>query len=448
MVSSRPKALHQLGGLPMVEHLLRAGGELSGSRPLVVTSPEQPGVDQYLGGRAEVAHQERPLGSGDALQAARSHLAGVDAVLVAPVDMPLLRGPTLRRLWDEYLTGEGEGVLLTGWSDSQSGFGRVERDSAGRLRRVVEAADSPAPGGRVEVSCGVYVFPVPAIWAALDRVGSDNAQGERYLSWAPALLEGGCRTLEAADPEEWLQVNDREQLAAAETALRGRTLRRLMAQGVTVRDPSATWVDCDVEVGQDTVLEPATVLRGAVKVGRECVIGPFAELVDSVVGDRCRVERSQLRSCQLGDLVEVGPFNRVRPGTELVEGSHLGTFTEVVRSRVGAGSQVPHLSYIGDAELGADVNVGAGSITANWDGLAKRTTVVEDGARLGSDTVLVAPVRVGRGAYTGAGSVITQDVPPGSLGVSRGRQRNHEGWVARHRSGARPVAEIRAEEER
>ena len=446
MVSSRPKALHPVGGVPMIEHLLRLGTEISVLPPLVVTSPEQGELARYLEGRAEVVHQAEPLGSGDALLRARPHLEGGGPFIVVPVDMPLVTAKTLGRLWAASSAGGEHGVLLTAFTESPQGYGQVLRDAAGELVGIVEWADQPAPVGRVEVSCGVYVFPQPGVWTALDQVTADNSQGERYLSWAPALLSGGCRTVELSDPVEMLQVNDRVQLAAAEAAMRERTLVRLMRQGVTVRDPASTWVDCDVEAGADTVIEPATVLRGRVRVGRECILGPFAELTDCEVGDRCQVERSQLRSCRLADSVYVGPFNRVRPGTELREGSHLGTFTELVRSTVGPGSQVPHLSYIGDARLGADVNIGAGSITANWDGLAKHHTVVEDGARIGSETVLVAPVTVGRRGYTGAGSVITQDVPPGALAVSRGRQRNLEGWVERHRAGARPVAEVQAEE--
>ena len=430
----------------MIEHLLRAAAGLSPASALVVTAPDQPDLEKYLAGRAEVVHQLQPRGSGEALLAARPHLEGAGPFIVLPVDMPLLTADTLRRLWEVRGAGGGEGVLLTCFTETPQGYGQVRRGPGGELAQIVEWADHPASAARVEVSCGVYVFPQPGIWAALERVTSDNSQGERYLSWAPQLLPGGCRTLELEDTSEMLQVNDRMQLAAAERAMCQRTLRRLMAQGVTVRDPWSTWVDCDVEVGQDTVLEPATVLRGQVRVGSDCVIGPFAELIDCQLGDRCRVERSQLRLCRLQEGVQVGPFNRVRSGTELGEGSHLGTFTEIVRSSLGPGSQVPHLSYIGDAELGADVNIGAGSITANWDGLAKHRTAVGDGARIGSDTVLVAPVSVGRRGYTGAGSVITKDVPAEALAISRGSQRNLEGWVGRHRAGARPVAEVQAEE--
>ena len=446
MVSSRTKALHTVGGLPMIEHLLRAAFELSPATPLVVTSPDQGELDEYLRGRADVVHQLEPKGSGDALLAARSRLEGEGAFVVLPVDMPLLTAATLRRLWEARPAAGDQGVLLTCFTNTPQGYGQVRRGPAGELAEIVEWADRPAAEARVEVSCGVYVFPQPGVWSALERVTSDNSQGERYLSWAPGLLPAGCRTVEMDDPAEMLQVNDRLQLADAERAMTERTLRRLMVNGVTVRDPSSTWVDCDVEVGVDTVLEPATLLRGRVRVGRNCQIGPFAELTECQLGDGCRVERSQLRLCRLQDGVQVGPFNRVRPGTELKEGSHLGTFTEIVRSTIGPGSQVPHLSYVGDAELDADVNIGAGSIIANWDGLAKHRTVVGEGARIGSDTVLVAPVTVGRRAYTGAGSVITKDVPPGALAVARGGQRNLEGWVERHRAGARPVAEVRAEE--
>ena len=446
MVSARTKALHTVGGLPMVEHLLRAAAGLSPALPLVITAPDQAELDEFLNGRAEVAHQPEPRGSGDALLAARTQLEGDGSFVVVPVDMPLLTAGTLRRLWEAGSATREKGVLLTCFTNTPQGYGQVRRGPAGELAEIVEWADRPMAESRVEVSCGVYVFPQPGVWSALAQVNSDNSQGERYLSWAPGLLPGGCLTVELEDPSEMLQVNDRLQLADAERAMRERILRRLMANGVTIRDPWSTWVDCDVEVGQDTVLEPATVLRGRVRVGSDCLIGPFAELTDCQLGDGCRVERSQLRLCRLQDGVQVGPFNRVRPGTELKEGSHLGTFTEIARSSIGPGSQVPHLSYVGDAELDADVNIGAGSIIANWDGLAKHRTVVGEGARIGSDTVLVAPVSVGRRAYTGAGSVITKDVPPGALAVARGGQRNLEGWVERHRAGARPVAEVRAEE--
>ncbi|MGH7697120.1 MAG: bifunctional UDP-N-acetylglucosamine diphosphorylase/glucosamine-1-phosphate N-acetyltransferase GlmU, partial [Candidatus Dormibacteria bacterium] len=326
--------------------------------------------------------------------------------------------------------------LLTATRNDASGFGRVQRSAEGGFLRVVEDADQPWDGRPAEVNCGVYCFSLARAREGLTRLGADNVQGERYLSWLPQLVDGGVVTVDLEDAELATQVNDRLQLAHAEGLLRRRTLERLMRSGVTVVDPAATWVDCDVEVGEDTVLAPGTVLRGRTRVGAGCVIGPFAELEDAEVGDGCQIGRAHLAGCKLADGVDVGPFNRVRPESSLGPNSHLGTFTEVVRSQVGAGSQVPHLTYLGDAELGPDVNVGAGSITANWDGLQKHRTVIDEGARLGSDTILVAPVRVGRGAYTGAGSVVTEDVPDGALAVSRSRQRNIADYGRRRRRSA------------
>ena len=447
MVSSRSKPLHQVAGVPMIEHVLRAVAEVLPQPPIVVVGGGDTDLTAYLGDRAVIVTQPQPEGTADAVLAAREELTGAGAALVLAADMPLLTSRSLRALLAAFSNGAPGASMLVADVDDPSSYGRVERNAAGRLVQVVEAADEPARLGRAEVNCGAYLFRLPQLWAALSQLSRDNAQSELYLSWVPIGIEGGAELVEAPDPVEALQVNDRIQLAAAEAAWRRRTLRRLMAQGVTVVDPESTWVDCDVEVGQDSVLHPGTVLRGATVVGRDCELGPFAELDSCELADGCRVGRSVLRGCKLERGVDVGPYNRVRPGTVLGPGSHLGTFTEVVRSRIGAGSQVPHLSYLGDAELGDDVNVGAGSITANWDGLGKRHTVIEDGARLGSDTILVAPIRVGAGAYTAAGSVLTGDVPPGSLAVARVPQRNLEGWVARRRRGARPVAEVAAEEE-
>ena len=447
MVSSRSKPLHKVAGQPMIEHVLRAVAEVSPQPPVVVVGAGDSELTSYLGERAAIVTQPSPDGTAAAVLAARPELTGAGAALILAADMPLLSAGSLRDLLAGFRRADPGAAVLVAEVEDPSSYGRVERDSAGRLARIVEAADEPPRQGRAEVNCGAYLFRLPQLWEAIDRLPRDNAQAELYLSWVPAGIEGGAELVAAPDPVEALQVNDRIQLAAAEAAFRRRTLRRLMAQGVTVVDPDSTWVDCDVQVGQDSVLHPGTVLRGATVIGRDCELGPFAELDSCEVADGCRVGRSVLRGCKLEQGVDVGPYNRVRPGTVLGPRSHLGTFTEVVRSRIGTGSQVPHLSYVGDAELGDDVNVGAGSITANWDGVGKRRTVIEDGARLGSDTVLVAPIRVGKGAYTAAGSVLTSDVPAGSLAVSRVPQRNLEGWVARRRPRGRPVAEVAAEEE-
>jgi len=433
MRSRLPKVMHPLGGLPLLEHAIRAAESAAVGRPIVVVAELEPSLGTRFQDRAEFVVQSEPLGTADALAHARPLLDGVSVVLVLPADLPLLRGASLTALAEALRRSQAGAAVLTASVRDAGGWGRIVRDDHGRLLQIVEDADEPWDGLPAEVNCGAYAFVLPRLWAAMERLSTDNAQGELYVSWLPQLVDGGAVTVGVSSPDEAIQVNDRVQLAAAEAALRWRTLRRLMLSGVTVTDPEATWIDCDVEVGEDTVIAPGTVLRGRSRIGRDCVIGPFAELEDVEVGSGCRIGRSQLIGCRLADGVDVGPFNRVRPDSELESHSHLGTFTEVVRSRVGKGSRIPHLSYVGDADLGADVNVGAGSITANWDGREKHRTVVEEGARLGSDTVLVAPRRVGRGAYTGAGSVITQDVPAGALGVSRSSQRNIEGWAARKR---------------
>ncbi len=432
MCSAHPKVLHAVGGRPLIDWVLELARVDTDAPPVVVIGAGHDAVRERVAALAQVAVQPVPDGTGGALAAARPLLEGAEAVLVLPGDVPLLRPDTVRRLLGRSAVAAADAVLLSARPPDPTGYGRIIR-AGDVFRAIVEERDLPDAGAPLpEVNTGVYVFRARPLWPALARLGTDNAQGERYLTDVLARLPS-VDVVPLEDWEEMLGVNDRVQLAAVGAALRRRTLRAAMLAGVTVEDPETTYLEPQVTVGVDTVLRPGTILRGATRVGRDCVVGPYAELVDTVTGDGCHVDRAQLSGCRLEDGVRVGPFNRVRPGSELAAGSRLGAFTEVARSRVGPGSAVPHLTYLGDAVLGRDVNIGAGTITANWDGIAKHPTAIGDGARIGSHTVLVAPAQVGAGAYTGAGSVVTQPVPAGALGVARARQRNLLGWVARRR---------------
>jgi bifunctional UDP-N-acetylglucosamine pyrophosphorylase/glucosamine-1-phosphate N-acetyltransferase len=286
------------------------------------------------------------------------------------------------------------------------------------------------------VGAGIYVFNGALLWPALDRITNDNSQGEYYLPDVLPLLGGHVEAMLLSDPEEALGVNDRSQLATAESVLHVRVLERLMEAGVTIEDPTTTYVDAGVRVGRDSVIRPMTLLRGATVLGTGCDVGPMAQLRDVLAGDRVIVGASHLEACELGDGVVIGSFNRVRPGTTLAAGVSLGTHAEVKNSRVGADSRINHFSCVLDSDVGAGVNVGAGTVTCNFDGDSKHATVIEDGVFVGTNSTLVAPLTIHRDAYVAAGSLVNEDVPEGALAIGRARQRNVTGWAARRRRRA------------
>jgi bifunctional UDP-N-acetylglucosamine pyrophosphorylase / glucosamine-1-phosphate N-acetyltransferase len=366
-----------------------------------VISPAQPEVEAHLEGRCQVVRQRERRGTGHALaQVPEAKLRASEAVLVLNGDSPLIRPQTIAAVAEAHAAGGCPATLAT-VEDGSRPDGRIVRMPDGSLDRIVEHKDASDEEKRIsEINVGLYCFNGPALAGSLSRLTPDNAAGELYLTDLFRHLRP-ARVVLMEDPEESLGINDRVQLARAEAALRRRLLEGLMLSGVTVVDPSSTFVDVGVEVGEDTVLEPFTVLRGRTRIGRDCRVGPFVEIRDS----------------SLGDGSDCGPFSKLRPGTEVAEGVHVGSFAELVRSRVGRGSKVPHVSYLGDATVGEGVNIGAGTITANYDGRAKNPTVIEDGAFIGVDTMLRAPVRVGKGARTGAGAVVTSDVPAGRTAV-------------------------------
>jgi bifunctional UDP-N-acetylglucosamine pyrophosphorylase/glucosamine-1-phosphate N-acetyltransferase len=424
--ASTPKVLHAAAGEPLIGHVLRAVTGLEGlDRLVVVVGHGKDEVTEVVRARypqAAFVEQPVPRGTGDAVAVTGQALEGYGGqVVVVSGDSPLITSRTLGALVDEHRKSGAAVTLLTALMDDPTGYGRILRSAAGDIRIVEEADASPGEAAVREVSTGFWCFEPGPLFDALAKVTTDNAQGEYYLpDVVPILAEAGGRveTL-LGDRSEVLGVNDRKQLAEAARILRARKLDELMAAGVTIEDPAVTYVDVGVEVGPDTLVRPMTFLEGSTRVGSGCVIGPSARIVDSTIDDKAEVSFAVLKQVDVGPGAQVGPFTSLRPGTRLKKSSKAGSFVEMKSATVGEGSKVPHLSYMGDVEIGDGVNIGAGSITCNYDGETgtKSRTRIGDGVLLGSDTMLVAPVEVGEDAITGAGSVVTKDVEPSTVVV-------------------------------
>ncbi len=437
--SALPKPLHPLAGRPLLWHVLAATAPLKADRTVVVVGVGAEEVtaaaERFDVGPLELAVQPEPRGTGDALATALPLLPRGGQVLVLYGDTPLVTTALLERLLEGHRSAQAAATILTCQPDDPSGYGRVLRDADGAITGVVEHRDATPDQLAVrEVNAGFYVFE-RRVLDGLAELRGDNDQGERYLpDLVPVVRRGGGLVAGVLGPEEEASgVNDRAELAAAACVLRRRLLERLMGAGVSVVDPATTFVDVDVEVGVDTVLEPLTFLEAGTRVGARCGIGPNVRLVGCTVDDEASVTQSLAVQAHIGRGAVVGPFAYLRPGADLGPDSKVGTFVEVKQSRVGEGSKVPHLSYVGDADIGARVNVGAGTVFVNYDGVEKHRTSVGDGAFIGSDTMLVAPLTVGDGAQTAAGSTITKDVPPDALAIERSEQRTIQGWAARRR---------------
>jgi bifunctional UDP-N-acetylglucosamine pyrophosphorylase/glucosamine-1-phosphate N-acetyltransferase len=439
MRSSTPKMLHPVCGRPMVAWPILAAREATGAEwgVAAIVSPRQ-SIVAGLPDKVQLVTQPEPDGTAGAIRAALPLVEEAETVLVLSGDVPLISAETISELLEAHADSTAAATMLTIELDDPAAYGRVVRGAGGEVERVVEAkAAGDAADDELairEINAGAYVFDAAPLAAALAGLANDNAQGEYYLPDVfPALREAGHAV--AAHPTEDLAVtmgiNDRADLAAVEAEGRRRLLEAHMLAGVTVVDPGSTWVDAGVEIAADARIEPGTSLRGATAVGAGSVVGPLTTLIDTTLGDHVRVPHSYLVECEVLDGCAVGPFAYLRPGAHLDEGAKAGSFVELKNSRLGAGAKVPHLAYVGDAEIGAGSNLGAGTITANYDGFRKNRTVVGRGARIGVDTMLVAPVEVGDAAYTGAGAVIRKDVPEGALAVSENDQRNIEGFAAR-----------------
>jgi len=420
MKSNRAKVLHTLCGVPMVNYVIGATRPLLPEGTFVVVGHQADLVEAVLPGDATAVLQEEQLGTGDAVRVALAAIAedqeGV--LLVVNGDGPLISDRTLGELVERHRSAGVGATVLVAEPDDPSGLGRVVEDAG--VVRIVEEKDATEAEREIRlVNLGLYAFRLSEIRDAVGGLSAENKSGELYLTDVLETIGKRSRavTYRLKYMEESNLVNDRAQLAVAEEILRRRILDAHMREGVTVRDPASTHIEASVEIGRDTVILPGTILRGGTRIGTDCVIGPNTDLQDTLVGDGALVEHSVGRGAEVGDSASVGPYSFLRPGTVLEGKAKVGAYCEVKNSRVGEGSKVPHLSYIGDAEIGAGANLGAGTITANYDGVNKYRTTLGDGAFTGVNTTLIAPVEVGEDAYTGAGAVINKDVPPGKLAV-------------------------------
>jgi bifunctional UDP-N-acetylglucosamine pyrophosphorylase/glucosamine-1-phosphate N-acetyltransferase len=419
--SALPKVLHPLAGHPMAHYVLATAQAVTAAPPVLVVGHGAEAVQAAFGERARYVVQSEQLGTAHAVVQTAEMLRGrCDQVLVLYADMPLLSEETVRALVETQAGNSGPFTLLTIVSPRLRDFGRVVRDAGGRVQAIVEAAQAtPDQRQLTEVNVGAYCFEAEWLWAALPRLPL-SPKGEYYLTDLAALAAaaGGLVASVTTDDEaEAIGINNRVQLAEAEAALRQRINERWMLAGVTLVDPATTYIAPEAELGTDTTVLPNTHIDGRSRVGAECIIGPNTILRQTVIGDRCRVECSVLEGAWLAEEVSVGPFARLRPGARLERGVHMGNFGEVKNSTLGPGVKMGHFSYVGDADLGADVNIGAGTVTCNYDGVRKSHTHIGPGAFIGSDTMLVAPVALGEGAMTGAGAVVTRDVPAHTLAV-------------------------------
>src|SRR5215217_163781 len=420
MKSNRAKVLHTLCGVPMVNYVIDATKPLLPEEIFVVVGHQAELVEAVLPEDAKPILQEEQRGTGDAVRVALAALEGEDegVLLVVNGDGPLISDRTLGELVERHSSAGVGATVLVAEPDDPSGLGRVVEDAG--VVRIVEERDATESERRVRlVNLGLYAFRLSEIRDAIGGLTSENESGELYLTDVLETIGRRSRavTYKLKNLEEANLVNDRAQLARAEEILRRRILDAHMRAGVTVRDPVSTHIEASVEIGRDTVILPGSLLRGETRIGSDCVIGPSADLQDTLVGDGALVEHSVGRGAEVGERASVGPYAFLRPGTVLGPDTKVGAYCEVKNTRVGKGSKVPHLSYVGDAEIGENANLGAGTITANYDGVNKHRTTIGDGAFTGVNTNLIAPVTIGDGAYLGAGSVVNKDIPPGKLAV-------------------------------
>ena len=447
MKSATPKVLHPLLGRTLLGHVLVNSGASGAERTIVVVGHKADEVREHL---AEIAPAATPVlqaeqrGTGHAVRIALDAVSDVTGtVVVLNGDVPLLRPETLERLLGEHESEARGATVLGAQVGDPSGLGRIVRDAAGNLERIVEERDASAHERAIrEVNAGIYAFEASALREALGKLSTENDQGEEYLTDVFALLASVGRSVGVcvAPETETLGCNDRAELARLRALLRDRVNEAWMRSGVSILDPSTTWIDVTATLAPDAEIDQNTQLLGATHVAAGAIVGPDTTLIDTSVGAGAVVLRTHAIGAEIGPEATVGPFSYLRPGSKLGRKAKVGGFVETKNSELGDGAKVPHLSYVGDATIGARANVGAGTIVANYDGMRKSRTTIGEAAFIGSDTVLIAPVEIGAGAYIGAGSTIAKEVPAGNLGVTRAQQRNIEGWTARKRPGTTSAA--------
>ena len=435
MRSSVPKMLHPVCGRPMVAWPVLAARDAGAERVCVIVSPER-NLSAALPHGPETVVQSHPDGTGGAIRAALDVIADADTVVVLNGDHPLVTGEHLEEVAKVHRDARAAATVVTVDRDDPESLGRVVRDAAGEFERIVETKHPEGIAPEIlaihEVNTNTFAFDAAALADAISRIDNDNAAGEYYIGDALKLLrEEGKRVIahKVDDVTVNIGVNNRAELATVAAEVRRRILERHMLAGVTVTDPGATWIEADVEIEPDAVIEPGTTLRGQTRIGRASIVGPNTTLIDSTIGAEVTAPHSYVVQSEVADGCSIGPFAYLRPGTVLAEGAKAGTFVELKNTRVGRGTKVPHLSYLGDADVGDETNVGAATITANYDGFRKHRTKIGNRVHTSVDTTLVAPVSIGDGAYTGANSAITEDVPPGALGIARPKQENIEGYA-------------------
>lgn len=420
MKSADPKVIHPILGKPMVQYAIDAALPVTDQQPILVVGHQGDQVMNLVGEQVRYVHQEEQLGTAHALQQAQDLLGESDLILVTNADMPLIRAETLGELIETQRNHRGPFTMLTVEFDDPRGFGRVVRDDGGHVQAIIEEADaSPEQLAIKELNAGVYCFQAAWAWKHIPEIEL-SPQGEYYLTDLVGIAvthDQEVKTVPAEDPAELIGVNNRLHLAEATKTLQERVNRRWMLEGVTMMDPETTYIESEVSIGRDAVILPNTHLQGNTAVGRGSTVGPDAVVKDSQIGDRCQIRASTVEDAVVEDEVDIGPYSHLRRGAHIGRGVHIGNYGEVKEATLGEGTKMGHFCYIGNAQIGKMVNIGAGTITCNYDGVEKHHTKIGDGVFLGSDTMLVAPVELGEGARTGAGAVVTKDVPPYSLAV-------------------------------